>query len=148
MKLWAGVSLALLLVSLAATQKSTNEYLVRLTQPGSAFPVQLRSAGIMPLQHDGQVWVVRVKDEKVLRQTTEIQDVTPAVRVLMELDPRAKAISGVITKAGGIVTHNYRSVPAVAAVLPMSKVTEIERLPGVKRISKGHTFLPLASSSE
>jgi hypothetical protein len=148
MKLWAGASLALLLASPAATQKTSNEYLVRLTQSDSAFPIKLRSAGIIPLQHDGRVWVVRATDEKALRQTTEIQDVTPAVRVLIELDPRAQAISGVITKAGGIVTHNYRSVPAVAAVLPMSKVMEIGRLPGVKRMSKGHTFLPLASSSE
>jgi hypothetical protein len=141
MKFWLA-AVALALTSAAAAQ-SSREYLVRL--PATEFPASLRARGIIPLQHEGKLWAVRASDEKILRQTTE--EITAAAKVTIELQPGAN-ISQAITEAGGLVTRNYRSVSAVTAFLPTSKIGEIQKLPGVKRIHKSRAYQAFQADHE
>lgn len=136
MRCFAAAGLALFLVLSAAAQTSKHPYLVRLNT--SEFPGELRSKGVTPLRHRGQLWAVLATDEDVLRQTTE--DVVPASNVTIEVQPGSAGITQAIIHAGGIVTHTYRSVSAVAAIVPTSKVGELQHLPGVKRLSKGRVY--------
>jgi hypothetical protein len=133
MRLWA-VPFVLLLTT-AVAQQLPREYLIRL--PGSDFPAGLRAQGVTPLHHEGKLWAVRASNEKALRLTTE--EITPATRVTVELQPQAN-INQAIADAGGIVTSALSSVPAVSAILPTNKIAEIQKLPGVKRVHKNRSY--------
>lgn len=147
MKLGAAVSLALMLVPLAATQKISHEYLVRFDS-NSSFPAQLRSSGVIPRHHDGQVWAVQASDESALRRTTQIQAVIPATSVMIELQPGARDITRAIADAGGIVTRSYQSISAVAAIVPTAKIGDIRNLLGVKRVNKSRSYRRLNGPSD
>jgi hypothetical protein len=141
MKFWlAAVVLAL---TSAAAQQSSREYLIRL--PSTDFPARLRAQGITPLQHEGGLWVVRASDERILRQSTE--EVVPAASVTIELQPGAN-ISQAIVDAGGLVTRSYRSVSAITAFLPTSKIEEIQKLPDVKRVHKSRAYQAFEADHE
>jgi hypothetical protein len=140
MKFWlAAVALAL---TSAAAQQSPREYLIRL--PDKEFPAGLRAQGITPLRHEGKIWAVRAP-EAALRQTTE--EMTPATSVTIQVQPAAD-ITKAITDAGGFVTRTYRSVSAVTAFLPTSKIGEIQKLPGVKRIHKSRAYQAFQADQE
>jgi hypothetical protein len=147
MKLWAAVSLALWLVPVAPAQKVSHEYLVRFSSD-SSFPAELRSSGVVPLHHEGQVWAVRASDENVLRQLTEIDDVIPATRVIIEFRPGVGDLTRAITEAGGIVTRAYQSSPLLAAFVPTTKIGDIQRLPGVKRVNKSRSYVGFHAARE
>jgi hypothetical protein len=136
MKFWAAASLALLLLTVASAQRAAREYLVRL--PDGDFPNSLRAQGIKPIHHAGRVWAVRAIDEEILKRTTE--SITPAISVVIEFQPSAKDIAGAIADAGGIVTRAYDSTPALAAVVPTSKIVELQNIPGVKRVNKTRSY--------
>lgn len=145
-KLWVALSLALVLVTVTAAQEPPREYLVRMADAN--FPDKLRVAGISPLHHSGQIWAVRASDEKVLSRNTELQDVTPATVVVIELQPGAKNASRMIEDAGGIVFRTYRSAPLIAAIIPTKKIGELQRLPGIKRINKSRFYEPFRAPSD
>jgi hypothetical protein len=147
MKLGAALSLAIMFVPAAAAQKTSHQYLVRF-HSNARFPAQLRSSGVIPLHHDGQVWAVQASDEKVLRQTTEIQSIIPATSVMIELEPGVAPITGAITDAGGIVTRSYQSISALAAIVPTSKIGDVERLLGVKRVNKSRSYKAFTAPRE
>lgn len=141
MRFWA-VTVALLLTS-AVAQEFPREYLIRL--PGADFPASLKAKGVTPLQHEGRLWAVRASDAKALRQTTE--DITAATSVTIELEPQAN-INQAIADAGGIVTRSFRAVSAVTAFLPTNKIAEIQKLPGVKRVHKNHSYRAFQAHQE
>ena len=143
------VSLALLLMTAANAQEPPREYLIRLG--ASAFPASLRAQGITPIHHSGKVWAVRTSDEKTLRQTTE--EVTPATSVIIELQPNelqdnAQGVIRAVAAADGLLTRRYHSISAVSAIVPTSKIGDLQKLPGVKRIHKDHSHSALHLAPE
>jgi hypothetical protein len=141
MRVWA-VTVALLLTT-AVAQQFPREYLIRLS--GSEFPASLQAKGVTPLHHEGRLWAVRASDEQALRQTTE--EITPATSVTIELQSRAN-VNQAIADAGGVVVRTFRGVSAVTAFLPTNKIAEIQKLPGVKRVHKNHSYRAFQTHQE
>jgi hypothetical protein len=138
------LAVPLLFLFAASAQELPREYLVRLG--GAETPASLRAKGITPLHHKGEVWVVRTFDEKALRQITK--EISPAITVTIEFQSGAENIERAITDAGGILTRTYRSVPAMSAVIPSSRLADIQKLPGIKRIRKNREYRALSVAYE
>jgi hypothetical protein len=138
------LAVSLVLLFAANAQEPYREYLIRLND--ADFPASLRAKGITPLHHAGNIWAVRTSDKKTLRQTTE--EFTPATNITIEFQPGSKDMAHAVVEAGGIVTRDYHSISAMSAIVPTSKIGDIQRLPGVKRVHKTRAYSAFHTAHE
>jgi hypothetical protein len=144
MKFCANVSLFLVLMTAATAQELPRDYLIRLND--SDFPASLRAKGILPLHHAASIWAVRTSNQEALRETAEA--VTTAINITIELQPGAKDVARAITNDGGIVTRRYQTLSEMSAIVPTSKLADIQKLPGVKRVRKSRSYPALNGTHE
>ena len=143
------IGLAFSLPLLAAQQATTPaqaNYLITLNRPTPGFEAKLRAAGATPVQHAGALWLVSMEDSRKaeVQQMPEVQGVTPAIPVILELESTARDISTDIEALGGMVTRRYQNIPATAAAVPLSQLDRLRDLPGVKKVRRQKT-VPLVT---
>jgi hypothetical protein len=120
-----------------------NEYLIVLHRSNAEFAGVLRRSGVEPLRHSGARWLVRMAKTQVIQieQLTEVEQVFPAAGLVLTLDPSVADLSPQIEALGGIVVQRYENLPLLSVSVPLSRLSQVQRLRGVKRVSKQRTFV-------
>jgi hypothetical protein len=145
----------LVIVNLSAQQRtkpmpsqpsavSTSESLLVLERPDPEFQQKITDAGMQTAPHSasGLIWLLPTSTARELRtqQTATIGDVSPALRLQIEVQSSADDIRPSIERLGGVVLEAHGNLHVVA--VPVTKLPQLRKLPGVTRVSKINSKYP------
>jgi hypothetical protein len=133
---------------MAEPDTSTAEYLVAV-ESSTDVAAEIAALGATVRQRDAShnLLFVRMSPSLLteLKQLSGVKQVSPALRVTVELDGSDEAgkVPARISELGGFVAQSYVATPLLAVVIPAGRIQQLRSLPGVRRVRKPRLVKPM-----